>query len=95
MNHTGNKAYTGSDYGLEYYNDSLAQWQNALPPNYAYTLDLHIIEPNDSCNMGIYMFNSKPGKYKVAKQVSVNYKLNNTSTNYPLMGVFIYSDTLK
>lgn len=88
LNHTERKLSFGSDYKLEYYCDSLSEWQNALPPNTAYTLDLHIVEPKSSYNTTIYIYDNKPGKYKVSKIGRFFYESNNETIKSPLIEEF-------
>lgn len=95
VNHTCDKLYTGSDYQLEYYNPLLSKWENNLPSDFAYTLDLYVIEPHNKCNMTIYIYNSKPGKYRVIKNVSVYYDFDRRSYNYQLMKDFLISDSIR
>lgn len=85
LNHTDRKLAFGSDYKLEYYCDSLSEWQNALPPHTAYTMDLHIVEPKSSYNMTIYMYDNKPGKYKVTKTGKFFHESNDETIKSSLL----------
>lgn len=91
VNHTDSRMETGDEYWLEYYNDSLSTWQDALPPNLAYTLLLHIIPPHDTVDLTVYEFTGKPGKYRAIKEVTLLYEFNNQSYNYLVIGEFILS----
>lgn len=94
INHTEGRMETGDEYRLEYYNDTLSTWQNALPPNIVFTLLLHIIPPHDTVDFTVYEYTGKPGKYRVIKEVTILYDFNDRSYNYLVIGEFVLSDQI-
>lgn len=93
VNHADIELRLGSDYTLEYYCDSLSQWQNArFPPYTAHTKDLHIVKPNSSYEMNIYVYGNKAGKYKVTKTGEVFNEFHNKYLSYLLVGEFVLSN---
>lgn len=90
INHTDSKVTMGTSYQLEYYDENLLSWENALPDNIAYTMLLQIIPPLDTLDLTIYHYTGKPGKYRVSKVVM--YEVNNQKRNCLVIGEFILSN---
>lgn len=90
FNHSDDTASFGSFFSLEYFNQSILLWENALPENLVSDLILRQIIPHDCYDYEISLFdNKRPGKYKVTLDLYTKQK------NNLVIGEFYLSEDVK